>query len=455
MVLNVIIILLFCIFSIIGFVLMFRNNYARISNPIDRSSSITITGPQQFLFYTIATGMIMFNYEGFSINLSAIRLLSWIVLLIAGILFTTKSRINWSPVLFLYMLYLVWLLIMTTLSPVKEFAIRNFLKYLFPFLIFIFAMKCNVGELLFIKYLKGLVNVSLILLAITYIPPVNNFLSPLFWGLAAFADYFTVIALVCIGLFRLTKDKKYLFFCILFLSYSLFHVIRTGIIGFTAGLSIFYLIIYRIKSIPVITIVIVLFLAAIFLIPGIRNKMFKDNNKKNEITAEQLFDNENALSIDDINTNARQAMWEWSLAKFYENKKLTGSGLGVLQATFYSKKHPFGALLMVHNDYVQIMCDTGLIGLILFLSIFLAMLWHCILIYKNKKSNNILKLAALLSGSTLTAVMVCSITDNAVNYSLATYCYPFIFYGITLFLLQKRKEYDKHRNPIIQQRKIS
>ena len=37
------------------------------------------------------------------------------------------------------------------------------------------------------------------------------------------------------------------------------------------------------------------------------------------------------ISIDDINSNGRFAMWEWSLNKFYQNRELYGTGTGNLQ----------------------------------------------------------------------------------------------------------------------------
>ena len=141
--------------------------------------------------------------------------------------------------------------------------------------------------------------------------------------------------------------------------------------------------------------------------------------------------------MDDIDTNGRQAMWIWSLESFYQKNKILGTGVGNLQMVFYSGKHPFGTIRIVHNDYIQILCDTGLIGLILYLLIGITMVVHCFRIYNNPVNNQTIKLCAIVAGSSIVGIMFTSYTDNAVNYTMATYCYPFAFYGMTLGLLQK------------------
>lgn len=72
---------------------------------------------------------------------------------------------------------------------------------------------------------------------------------------------------------------------------------------------------YKLKSLPVIFAVFVLFIVAVFAIPSVREKMFKDSEN---VSIEQLQRGE--ISKDDINSNARFAMWEDLQSRFIKEK---------------------------------------------------------------------------------------------------------------------------------------
>lgn len=187
------------------------------------------------------------------------------------------------------------------------------------------------------------------------------------------------------------------------------------------------------KSIPVILGIVTLFIIVIFTIPSIREKMFKEGSSVN---IEQLKRGE--VSKDDINSNARFAMWDHLETRFYHNKELTGSGTGTVQNYMYTN-YIFGGLKVPHNDYVQISCDNGIIGIILYLSIISCIIIHCFKEY-NRKNSNAIKMCAIIAGSSLTGVALTMYTDNVVNYSMATLSYPFGFYGMMLGLIKGERK---------------
>jgi len=162
--------------------------------------------------------------------------------------------------------------------------------------------------------------------------------------------------------------------------------------------------------------------------------------RNKQMTADEIIENRDDLTLKDINTNGRQAMWDWSMDNYYQKNKVFGTGVGNLQMVFYSGKHPFNPIIVVHNDYVQILCDTGLIGLILFLLTSLSLVIHSFIIYNDKRNNEMIRLCAIVAGSSLVGILITSYTDNAVNYSFATYFYPYAFFGMALSLIQK---YDR------------
>ena len=205
--------------------------------------------------------------------------------------------------------------------------------------------------------------------------------------------------------------------------------------GTTLALATFMFFKYRLKSLPVILGVGIMFLIAVFYIPAVREKMFFDDSNVN---INQMRSGQ--ISLDNINSNGRFAMWEWSLGNFYKGKELAGSGTGNLQETFYALKHPFKPIRIVHNDYVQLLCDNGLIGFFLFGCSFLFLIAHCFFVYQNPIYDMGIRICAIVAGASAAGVLLTMYTDNVINYTMATLSYPCGFYGMMLGLIAKYKQ---------------
>jgi O-antigen ligase len=210
--------------------------------------------------------------------------------------------------------------------------------------------------------------------------------------------------------------------------------IRTGVLASSITIVVFAIVRYKIKSLPYVILGIGVFVGTLLYVPDFRNKMFKK-----QLSSEEIIEQVNELTTDDIDSSGRFAMWEWSLDHFYKGKEWKGSGLGVLQNAFYTGNHPFGGLKVVHNDYVQILCDTGLIGLALYGLTLFSLIIHSFIIYYKKRKIPIVRLAAIISGVSLAGMISTLYTDNVVNYSLMTLSYPFALYGMTLGLDRQYK----------------
>lgn len=183
---------------------------------------------------------------------------------------------------------------------------------------------------------------------------------------------------------------------------------------------------YRLKSLPVIMGICLLFIVSIFTIPSLKQKMFKDDN----VSIEQL--REGKISKDNINSNARFAMWEHLMTRFYEQKRVVGVGQW-LYTKLYVYPFYIRGLKVPHNDYVQILCDNGIIGLILYLLAGIIAIFHSFLIY-NRNHRSLVKIVAITAGSTMAGMLLTLYSDNVVNYSMATLSMPFGFYGMMLGL---------------------
>ena len=117
-----------------------------------------------------------------------------------------------------------------------------------------------------------------------------------------------------------------------------------------------------------------------------------------------------------------------------------GSGTGNLQEVFYSLKHPFGTIKICHNDYVQILCDNGLIGLVLFGVSFLYLIFHCFIVYQGRRHLPMVRVCALIAGPAMGGTLLTMYTDNVINYTMATISFPCAIYGMMLGLLQTEKK---------------
>ena len=399
---------------------------AFVKNPLQENQKFSVTGVQQFFLLLLLTNIFSLSF------LMANRMLFNIVVCLIAI-FVDKNRPVFNGVFFIYILFITWLFVAIIYSPVKGFGFRVFLKYLYPFIGFVLATKISSTPLYAFKVVKTISVVGLMgllgLLVFPYIPVINGLAAAVYFWWPAIVDFFPLPICIALSYYSMLHKKKYLFYALLFVIPSILATNRTGILVASLSIVLYSIIRYKIKSLPYVVVGLSIFVGVLLYVPNFRNKMFKKN-----LTTEDIIENRETLSTDDIDSSGRFAMWEWSLDNFYKGKEVTGSGLGVLQDRFYSLNHPFGQIRIVHNDYVQLLCDTGLIGLILYLSIFLFIFLHCVILAWNNRKPWIIRFLAMIVGPSIICMAVASYTDNVVNYSLMTLGYPFALYGILVGL---------------------
>lgn len=405
-------------------------------NPLNKQEQMWLDGPERFWVLTFSTGLLALSAPA-GLDLMAVRLLVLEVFCLIGLLFICKRKPQWTAASAVYAVFMFWLVIGLAYSPTPGYGFRVILKYLYPLLIMLFASAAVRDMEVFLKAGLGARMVALIALVVAFIPMLERTLFPgVFWYGTARAINFISMCVFSLALFYYTDEKKKnIFYAILFMLPCILWVFRTSIMGTTLALMIFFLFRYRLKALPVIFGVFLLFIIAVFTIPSVKEKMFFDENS---VSTSQLRSGE--ISTDNINSNGRFAMWEWSLKHFYEEKELTGTGTGNLQETFYALRHPFGSIRIVHSDYVQMLCDNGLIGIVLFGSSFLLLIFHCFIVYQNHHHHAGIQICAIVAGSSTAGVLLTMMTDNVINYSMATISYPCGFYGMMLGMMAKEKE---------------
>lgn len=400
-----------------------------MTNPLNREQKMVMDGPEMFWVLTFSTGLLALSAPA-GLDLMAIRLMVLEVFCVVG-LFICKRSPQWSPAVIFYVLYIVWLVVGLSYTSAPGYGFRVILKYLYPLLIILFASAAVRDKEVFLKAGVGARVVALISIAVAFIPYVGSLFPGVFWYGTARAINYISMCIFSLALFYYTQEKKKnLLLCILFMLPCILWVFRTSIMGTTLALMTFFFFKYKLKSLPVIFLVFILFIVAVFAIPSVREKMFYDDSGNG---IEQL--NSGQISMDDIDSNGRFAMWEWSLNKFFYGEELTGAGTGNLQETFYALRHPFGSVRICHNDYVQILCDNGLIGIVLFGGSFLALILHCFIVFQNRRYDTAIHLCAIVAGASAAGTLLTMYTDNVINYTMATLSYPCGFYGMMLGLI--------------------
>ena len=419
--------LYFLIITLIGLKFLTMKRGVMVS-PLNKSQKMALDGPEMFWILTFSTGILAFSAPGV-LDLMAIRLLVLEIFCFVG-LFICKRSPQWSAMAIFYFLYIVWLVIGLSYTPAPGYGIRVILKYLYPSFIVLFASAAVRDKEVFLKASLGARTIALISIGVAFIPYVGMLFPGVFWTGTAKAVNYISMCIFSLALFYYTQEKrKNLLLSILFMLPCFLWVLRTSIMGTTMALMMFFFFKYRLKSVPVIFGIAVIAVVAVFTIPNLREKMFKDSDS---VSIEQFQRGE--ISKDDINSNARFSMWEQLEARFYKGNELMGSGTGSVQNYMYSN-FVFGGLKVPHNDYVQMLCDSGVIGLALYLLIIITTISHCFIVY-HRYSDIAIKVCAIVAGSSLTGVAFSMYSDNVVNYSMATLSYPFGFYGMMLGLIK-------------------
>jgi hypothetical protein len=422
-----------------AFAFIFLSAYAfrlMLSKPsyfkLSSTEHVILNGREKFLLFTLVTGM-------FAVGpFSSLRLIVWIVIMLSAFIFYRKyPKINKINIFYLF--FLLWLAITIVWSPSIEYAIRVYLKYFYPLVALFFAATfVNSDKFIFIamKWLLISSFIYSILLGgiMTQILGIWTFyFGGLFWPISTLADHLSIMSAISFVMWWRTKEKKYLYLIIWFLVSTLIQGVRTGLLSIGLMLMVGSYIKYRIYSLPYLVGAIVSAVTTILYIPVIKEKMFF-----NPENVQNISDIIRAYDDGSINTSARSSMWEYMLNKFYYTNEIIGSGLGSVQQYMY-ENYLFGGLQVVHSDYVQLLCDTGYIGLFLYL-LFPTTIYVFLSRY-TKKCDNHLNTSAILAILTYAATLPAMGFDNVVNYSLPAHTYTFIFLGIFLaYRTQNKKQ---------------
>jgi hypothetical protein len=339
-----------------------------------------------------------------------------------------------------YLLFLAWCGLEAAVADDLAFALRMYLKVLYPLLAMCLArlaIRRTAAAAQLLRWIMGVAAIGYLPLGgLTWrlAPAITATVAPFCWVCAAFADYAAIMTLLALICWRLFRKWYYLGLVFLLGANGLLASVRTGVLATVVGVSVFLLLEYRRKGLPlVVGMYFAVALAAVAL-PGLRDKTFMDMD---DADFSKVALDPGSIDVDRIDTSGRTAAWKTVLDRFFWPSPLTGSGLGATQAWFY--RGSYEGLMVEHSEYVRLLADTGLVGLSLYLLIVLSSMKSLWAIYR-RASHPLTRYLGLLGLCMFPIYLVCMGFDNVLNYVLPAAQFPFALAGAAIGMHQAVKQ---------------
>ncbi|MFC1596906.1 O-antigen ligase family protein [Planctomycetota bacterium] len=416
-------------------------------------ASIVVGGRHyQFLPFILLCGPIRVSTDfGVGLNLSAVWMLCVIVfgcVVLANRLMLHRFELFEG----LFLCFVLWCCIEVFRCDDLLMGARVLLKFAFPLLVILLGHFVQTPDFGYERTLKWLAVVCAVAVITTGGPthvvlrPVADVGRLFFVSYAMFADYCAVMACLLLVCWRVFRKPWYLALLALVAISPVVFGIRTGILATAIGMSAFGIAVYRTRALAVIVPVYIAVCLALFAVPHVRDYMFF--NPVAAADAGEIMQRPQEIDIDNINTNGRFAIWGHALKALWEPHPLIGSGTGQSQVVGYEEG--FGGVRVIHSGYVRLLCDVGLIGLVLYVLSSVACLLRAGHLFRWSPSPTA-RWCALAVLCTFPAVLTCMAFDNVFDYALAAGQYPYAFAGMMLAAHRKgprRNDPRSRRQPV-------
>ena len=388
-----------------------------------------------FVIFTVCTAPV-FLYT-FSLLKYGLWFITLLVLLFAG-----KVRMKFEFMTVMYSIFFLWLCYTMTYTIVPRDGAMMLIKFSLPMLflwlgysglrnekdLIIFLKVVNIAACVYCVFMGGF--------AATFIPPLYGFCMGIFSTYAGFADFLTSVFIVPILLYWLTKEKKYIFCALWMVLSTVLQSVRTGMGGMMLVFCIALLLKNKAKAIPGLLVAGGLFLSIVLFVPSVNEKFFGED--AGTVSATDIVQGD-AMSMDNIDTNGRNSTWELILELFYDGKENKGSGLGVALRFLkdgWAAGESWAGAGLIHNDYVQLLAETGIIGVSLlalfYISVILSVVRNVIL----RRSATLVKLTGIMALSSMAGIAFSMYFDNVVSNSMQSMVMPYIYLGFFLKALE-------------------
>lgn len=390
-----------------------------------------------FLVFAIITAPFFFG------SLSLVKYVIFFGISIS-IIFTFKN-FKTDVMVKTYLLFLSWVILRGSYLDVPWQALMNVIKYTIPLLSLWLAYDVIDSEIdLLYLFKKANKWICIYAFAIGGFGCVvfpwfyySVFSRNVFLTYAGLADYFSSLIIIPVVLYWLTNKFRYILAVIWVAMSSVLESVRTGIGAMCLAVAFYFFYRFRVKSLPFIFAIVAIFVGVVLYVPAVNEKFYGD--KGGTVTSEQIVSGD-ALSMDKMRDNGRSNMWEVTMGKFYDKHPIVGAGTG--RTTDYMKTHSkqFGGLTLLHSDYVQILNDNGIIGIVLLGIFYLSVIMKA-LKYTSPGHGLRVRVTGITAVCSLAAVGFSMAFDNVVAHSITSLINPFIFLGFFLKFIDKEEGY--------------
>ncbi len=423
---------LFIAFLILVWIIPRFESYI-LKNPLEKEYRLQLNGVEFLWLVLFGTGVIALGVPGF-LDLMALRLLV-LEIVVLYTLYNYRNVVKLNRVFSLYLVMLGWFAFGILYSPNFTYGIRTWLKFFYPPLLGILGMVLIDDVRMWLKSILWARWGAILSLGYYFVPGINKYIPGFIWYFTAVAvNYISMLSISMSLIIGIERRWINLMWSVLWLVPCVIWGLRSSLVGSIAAIIAFLIIKLRWTSLPFILSIVFFGLTSLVCIPSVREKTF--GQEKIELKDILL----GKLSIKQVNTNARSNMWNFFWEEYVTKHPIVGSGTGAVQTYMY-ENHVFGGLKMPHNDYLQILCDNGIVGLLLYLITFGKAIWECYCMERDYTMFPGMSMISTAAGSSLAGVGVTLLTENTVAYSVCTLAYPWALYGMAVGIKRKYDYY--------------
>ena len=402
---------------------------------VDKGEYYLLSPNMYFAIFTVCTAPVFLG------SLSLLKYGLWFAALLI-LIFIGKVRMKFEAMTATYGIFFLWLCYTMTYTTAPRDGMMMLIKFLLPMLFLWLGYSAINNEKDLIIFLKVVNIVACVYcltmggFAATFIPPLYIFSMGIFSTYAAFADYLTAVFIVPIMLYWLTREKKYIFCALWMVLSTVLESVRTGMGGMMLVFVVALLLKNKVKAIPGLLVAGGLFLSVVLFVPSVNEKFFGEDAGK--VSATDIVQG-GAMSMDKIEMSGREYTWERVKDNCYYGNEVLGSGLGSSGRFIKDYGNAHNSVVMMHNDYLQIICDTGLVGITLLTIFYVMVILKVTSNVSLCRSSPLVKLTGIMALSSMIGIAFCMYFDNVVSNSMQSMVIPYIYLGFFLKALDLEK----------------
>lgn len=334
-----------------------------------------------------------------------------------------------------YLIFLAYATLTICWSSDLGFGLRMIIKLITPIIIYlaipiafketkdylVMERSVFIASLICISF--GIFNYIFDIVPSTIRATIKTFSSPAF-GASLTALHLAPIACLALSNLISKRDKFHILMFISLLGFVLLSMCRIAIFGMIISMYIIYITRGRLISLKILLPICVLLAFCVTLIgsDSIRSAFFFETETNKRWQLDNI-----SSDIDQIDTSGRSTLWSDAYNTFFLKHPIIGCGLGVTSDRLSQIN---SGARVIHSEILRLLCETGIIGLSLFLFSMIYFLYKLCTRYTIVDDQG--KKYISLSFSLIIFFIITMTTDNTLDYVNEVGIYVFGFTSIAL-----------------------